>query len=102
MSNSPYIDPDGIVYESYEAYCNSPDLDTYTIMLKLHNGVRKPQNDFERSLLAEMREIEASGGQIDSICNLIRSVQFESSTEIKKQHLQNVKNAKMNNQRANK
>ena len=60
-----YKEPGGNVYESYEEYCNSPDLDTYTIMLKLHNGVRKPQNDFERSLLAEMREIEASGGQID-------------------------------------
>ena len=42
-----------------------PGGNVYTIMLKLHNGVRKPQNDFERSLLAEMREIEASGGQID-------------------------------------
>ena len=59
------MSPDGIVYESYEAYCNSPDLDAHTIMLKLHNGIRKPQNDRERSLLEEMRQIEASGGQID-------------------------------------
>ena len=28
-----YKDPDGNDYESYEEYCNSPDLDTYTIML---------------------------------------------------------------------
>ena len=60
-----YISPDGDVYESYEAYCNSPDLDTYTIMLKLHNGIRKPQNDWERHLLKEMQDVEASGGQID-------------------------------------
>lgn len=65
-----YISPDGDVYESYEAYCNSPDLDTYTIMLKLHNGIRKPQNDFERDLLKEMQEIEASGGQIDFTENI--------------------------------
>ena len=65
MTRKPYKDPDGNVYESYEAYCNSPDIDHYSIMLKLHAGSRIPQNDWERSLLAEMREIEASGGQID-------------------------------------
>ena len=65
MSNTPYISPDGDVYESYEAYCNSPDLDSYTVMLKLHSGARKPQNECERKLLAEMRAIEASGGMID-------------------------------------
>lgn len=60
-----YIDSEGNVYESYEAYCNSPNLDEYTIMLKLHAGTRIPQNDWERKLLSEMREIEASGKQID-------------------------------------
>lgn len=60
-----YTDSDGNVYESYDAYCNSPDLDDYTIMLKLHSGSRKPQNDRERALLKEMREMEASGKQID-------------------------------------
>lgn len=65
MIKRPYTDSDGNVYESYEAYCNSPDLDTYTIMLKLHAGSRTPQNDFERGLLKEMQEIESSGGQID-------------------------------------
>lgn len=65
MNKQPYIDPDGNVYESYEAYCNSPDLDDYTIMLKLHNGIRKQQNGFERGLLKEMQEIEARGGMVD-------------------------------------
>ncbi len=65
LKQGQYTDPDGNVYESYEAYCNSPDLDAYVVMLKLHAGVRKPQNDWERSLLKEMQEIEASGGQID-------------------------------------
>ena len=64
-SHDSYIDIDGNVYESYEAYCNSPDLDHYVVMLKLHAGQRTPQNDWERSLLKEMQEIEASGGQID-------------------------------------
>lgn len=61
----PYYDCDGNYYESYEAYCNSPDLDTHTIMLKLHAGSRKPQNQFEQDLLQEMKEIEARGGTID-------------------------------------
>ena len=65
MNAKPYTDSDGNVYESYEAYCNSPDLDDYTIMLKLHAGSRSPQNDYERRLLAEMKEIERSGGMID-------------------------------------
>ena len=63
--NRPYTDSDGNVYDSYEAYCNSPDLDSYTVMLKLHSGARTPQNDYERKLLKEMREIEAHGGTID-------------------------------------
>lgn len=61
----PYIDSDGDVYESYEAYCNSPDLDPYNVMLKLYAGQRTPQNDFEQHLLDEMREIEVRGDQID-------------------------------------
>ena len=70
MRNGPFRDPDGNDYESYEAYCNSPDLDDHTIMLKLHNGIRKPQNDFERALLKEMQEIEARGGMIDFTENI--------------------------------
>jgi hypothetical protein len=69
MANSdsmrPYTDVDGNVYESREAFFNSPDLDSYRVMLYLHSGARKPQNEWERSLLAEMREIEESGKQID-------------------------------------
>lgn len=65
MSDRPYIDSDGNVYESYEAYVNSPDLDTYEVMLFLHAGTRTPQNGFERSLLQEMKDIEARGEMID-------------------------------------
>ena len=65
MSERPFTDSDGNIYDSYEAYCNSPDLDEYTVMLKLHSGSRKPQNDYERKLLDEMREIERNGGVID-------------------------------------
>ena len=57
-----YIDPEGDVFESYEAYCNLPDLDDYTVMLKLWAGSRIPHNDFERRLLAELEEIRESGG----------------------------------------
>ncbi len=65
IRKGPYTDPDGNVYESYESYCNSPDLDDYTIMLKLHAGSRTPQNEWEESLLKEMKEIEARGELID-------------------------------------
>ena len=62
---SPYTSPDGITYESYEAYCNSSDLELYVIMLKLHAGLRAPQNDFERGLLREMKEMEERSEHID-------------------------------------
>ena len=57
-----YTSPDGVVFESYEAYCNSTDLDDYTVMLKLWAGSRIPQNDHERRVLAELEEIRRSGG----------------------------------------
>lgn len=62
MNKHPFTDSEGNVYESYEAYCNSPDLDDYTVMLKLHSGSRKPQNDYERRLL---EELERKEGVID-------------------------------------
>lgn len=70
MKESPdkerlYTDPDGNTYESYEAYCNSPDLDIYTVMLKLWAGVRTPQDDSERRILEEMEEIRRHGGVPD-------------------------------------
>ena len=46
-------------------FFNSPDLDSYRVMLYLHSGSRNPQYDYERRLHAEMKEVEASGGQID-------------------------------------
>lgn len=63
----PYIDADGKVYDSYETYCNSPDLEPYSVMLFLHSGARTSQNDHERHLLNEMREIERNGGIVDLI-----------------------------------
>ena len=60
-----YIDPDGNVYESYDAYCNSPDLDMYSVMLKLWSGSRTPQSDFEQRLFAQLEEIRRSGGLPD-------------------------------------
>ena len=49
----PYTDPDGNFYESYEAYCNDPNLDMDLVQVKLWKGERTPQNDFERALLKE-------------------------------------------------
>lgn len=63
--DNSFTDSYGSVYKSHEAYYNSPDLDTNEVMLYLHAGKRKPQNDFERHLLEEMKDIEANGGIID-------------------------------------
>lgn len=60
-----YVDVDGNVYESREAFYNSLDLDSYRVMIYLHSRARTPQNNWERELLEEMRAIEASGRQID-------------------------------------
>lgn len=58
---TPYTDSDGNVYESYEAYCNSPDLDMDLIQLKLWQGQRTPQNAFERALLKELERGKKEG-----------------------------------------
>ena len=64
-----YIDEDGNKYESYKDYANSPDLDLEDIYIKLLAGVRTPQNDFERKVKAEMEEILAKGGKIETNLN---------------------------------
>lgn len=64
-----YIDADGNKYESYKDYVNSPDLDSETIYIKLLSGARTPQNDEERKIKAEMDEIIANGGIVETILN---------------------------------
>ncbi len=56
-----YTDPEGYVHESYEAYCNSPDLDPDLVVIKLWKGQREPQNDYERKVLAELQEMKRKG-----------------------------------------
>jgi hypothetical protein len=65
-----YIDPDGNVHESYDAYCNSPDLDMYSVMLKLWSGSRTPQSVEEKRILAELDEIRRNGGIPDFTENI--------------------------------
>ena len=60
-----YRAPDGTMYESYEAYVNAPDLDTDIIQSKLWRGERKPQNDFERKLLKEIKEAQRKGTYLE-------------------------------------
>lgn len=56
-----YIDSDGIEYASYEAYCNSPDLDPDIIGVMLSTGRRQPQNDYEKKLLVQINEMKEQG-----------------------------------------
>lgn len=58
---SKYVDSDGFEYESYEAYCNSPDLDLYSVMLYLWSGKRTPQNETERNIKEELEDIRNRG-----------------------------------------
>lgn len=60
-----YTDFDGKTYESYDAYCNSKDLDPDKVGVYLQLGKRTPQNDYEKRLLAEIRELEKQGKPIE-------------------------------------
>ncbi len=60
---------DGNKYKSYEDYINSPDLDPKDIYYKLLAGVRTPQNEYEIKLKAEMDEIIAQGGTVETNLN---------------------------------
>ena len=57
----PYRSPDGELYPSYQAYCNDPYLDSDLIQCKLASGERKPQNDYERALLKDIKEARERG-----------------------------------------
>lgn len=61
-----YIDVDGNKYKSYEDYVNSPVLDPEVIYIKLAAGVRTPQNEYEMKLKAQMDEIIANGGTVET------------------------------------
>ena len=61
MGKNRFRAPDGTLYDSYSDYVNSPDLDTDLIQSKLTTGERKPQNDFERRLLEEIKEAKKKG-----------------------------------------
>ena len=64
-----YIDTDGNKYESYKDYVDSPDLDPETVYLKLLSGSRTPQSEEERNIKAEMDEIIANGGIVETNIN---------------------------------
>ena len=55
----------GKVYKDYEEYCNSDELDTCEIFLKLNSGERTPQNAEEEKWLKNMRQMKAEGKIID-------------------------------------
>ena len=65
MSAKKFISPEGDVFDSYQDYCNSPDLDPDLVVLKLWRGVRIPQNDYERVLLTDLEEMKQNGKCIE-------------------------------------
>lgn len=60
-----YISNDGIEYESYEAYCNSADLDPDIIGVMLATGRRTPQDEYEKKLLEEIEQMKKEGKGIE-------------------------------------
>lgn len=60
-----YVSNDGIEYASYEAYCNSMDLDPDIVGVMLATGRRTPQNDYEKRLLAEIEQMKREGRGIE-------------------------------------
>ena len=64
-SNSKYTDSEGNVYNSYEDYCNSPDLDSDLVVIKLWNGQRIPQNEYERKLKIDLDEMKRNGQSLE-------------------------------------
>lgn len=60
-----YISNYGIEYESYEAYCNSDDLDPDIVGVMLATGRRTPQNEYEKELLAEIEQMKKEGKGIE-------------------------------------
>ena len=65
MSEKKYISVDGITYNSYQDYCNSMDLDYDIIGVMLATGRRQPQNEDEKELLKEIKEIKARGRGVE-------------------------------------
>ena len=64
-----YIDSDGVEYESYEAYCNSPDLDPDIIYNLLARGKRTPQNEVEERWAREGKKMLSEGKHWDMSFN---------------------------------
>ena len=56
-----YRDYEGNMYASYEAYCNSPDLDYDIKASLLWRGKRTPQNESEKRLKAELDQMRKEG-----------------------------------------
>lgn len=60
-----YKSPDGIMFDSYEAYCNSKDLDLDLVQCMLADGRRWPHNEFEESLLKTIQNARAEGQTLE-------------------------------------
>lgn len=60
-----YVSNDGVEYASYEAYCNSMDLDSDIVGVMLATGRRTPQNDDEKRLLAEIEQMKRENKGIE-------------------------------------
>lgn len=56
-----YRDFEGNKYESYEAYCNSLELDYDIIASLLWRGKRTPQNESEERLKEELEQMKREG-----------------------------------------
>ena len=63
--DKPYIDSNGKKWNTYQEYCNSPDLDNDIIGVLLARHRRQPQNDYEKNLQEECDRYKAGGIPIE-------------------------------------
>lgn len=64
-----YIDDDGNKHDSDQDYCNSNMLYPDIVATYLLSGKRTPQNDYEKRLLQEMKDIRKQGYGIEVYFN---------------------------------
>ena len=60
-----YLSPEGIIFNNFQEYCDSDDLELDDKFRKLLAGNRTPQTEEERVWLKNMRKLQSEGKVTD-------------------------------------